>query len=679
MKTHAIFSLLLSLVVAPLFAQETSQYAIYNYRNDGKFNAWLNVEIDSITFSCIDTLGIEHDDIVVQEVWTADSVYRIPMDAIDSIGFRAPEPKLRDNLFYIRDYHINHTISLDSLTVYFNKTISNDSLPSIGQVMLCAMEKSPFDEGFAGKVQKINRLTDRIEVVCSQVGPCDVFERLVMVGTAVSDLGDFESEMKGRRRIKSDEHAIGIEEIDLPDPWKDEWEVKFLDLLSITSKKPTVRYKYYMNISSFYFYISGDIWITHSDLTYNVTFDWEKIMKLGKEYDNVKQIWSLFKDGNYSAIQKADMEKALENDQWEKKIPIPFQAGPFNIVFELGAMLKPQAVDLKAEWEMKSSAFHHIGFYLQGHNPLAPDIEGFTDGWEMDQSNTWTSFPCTSYSADIKIDGSLAFGLFARLNVSMLTKYLVRASIGAEAGIKVSYSGDFTLKDSDCNVPNIYGLLKDTNVGVKCYGKVKGEFGALPFNLINLQAEAEYPFFEGKFYLFPHFTEPSLTTKLGFSRSDNELFCSTVSGNLIPFYSCYPGLGFYSDSGDSEWNNQKAVHIEKDPYNFESFYYGNDEIEYSAYEAKLNKGETYRCYPVFKLFGHLWKAGPYTEFTYPKTLTLEKTALILQKGDSYTIRIDGGWGEYSLSCYPTDVVSAEIETSGMSFRRFKNIGKYSLD
>lgn len=670
MKTHTYNNIVARLLVllvavltlAPAVAQDSRQYAIFNYRNDGSFNAFLNEEIDSISYSCIDTLGIEHDEVVVQEVWTPDSLYRIPIEAIDSLAFHAPVPKMRDNLFYIRDYHISHTLNLEDLTIYFNGTINNDSLPSVGQVVLCLLDEQPFDEGFAGRVMEVNRLGDRIEVVCAQVSPCDVFERLVLVGMAVSDLNEYESKMKVRRKGDS---SMGIEEIELPEKWKDELKVEFLDLLSITSKKPTVRYKYYSDISAFNFYIGGDIWIDHPDLTYKVTFDWDKISKLGKEYDEVKEIWNLFKEGNYDAIRLGEKEKNLEEKQWEKKIPIPFQAGPFDCVFEIGAMMKPEAVNLKANWEMKTSAFHHMGFFVQGHNPLAPSAVGIDEDWKKEGANNWSQKPSTSFKAEVDIEGSLAFGVFARLKASLLTKHLLRASVGAEAGLKLSYTGAFTLTDSDCDVPNVYGLLKDTNVGAKLYGKVKAEAGALPFNLINLQGELEYPFWEGKFYLFPHFTEPSLTNTLyGYSRKDNEMFTTSVSEDLIPFLSCYPGLAFYSDNGNSRWDNREALYLDDISYKFESDVSLLNEIEYSAYEAGLSPGETYRCYPVFKMFGHVWKAGPFTEFTYPKPLSMENPSLILQKNAQQTVRISGGWGDYNISCEPKDVVKAEIEKSG---------------
>ena len=109
MKTHTfnITARLLVLFVTilafvPAIAQDNRQFAIYNYRNDGDINAFLYFEIDSITYSCIDTLGVEHEYVVVQEIWTPDKVYRILLENIDSISFRTPSPEMTEDLTYNR-------------------------------------------------------------------------------------------------------------------------------------------------------------------------------------------------------------------------------------------------------------------------------------------------------------------------------------------------------------------------------------------------------------------------------------------------------------------------------------------------------------------------------------------------------------------------------------------------
>ena len=182
------FLLLATTGIIPVQAQQTSsQYALYNYRNDGNFDAWLNIDIDSITYSHFDLDSIEHDEIVVQDVWTSDSLYRIPMEYIDSIGFRAPAPVMQEGIFYLREYHAAHTLVIDSLTIYFDNSIHRDSLPSIGQAILSSTEVSPYEEGFSGKVKSLEREADRVKVICEYAGIGDFYKKLVMVGKATTE------------------------------------------------------------------------------------------------------------------------------------------------------------------------------------------------------------------------------------------------------------------------------------------------------------------------------------------------------------------------------------------------------------------------------------------------------------------------------------------------------------
>lgn len=71
----------------------SAQDAFYIYRNDGDFNGFFFDEVVRMGYSKLDLDSIEHDIYVVQEVETADSLYRIPLAAIDSIGFQQPEIK----------------------------------------------------------------------------------------------------------------------------------------------------------------------------------------------------------------------------------------------------------------------------------------------------------------------------------------------------------------------------------------------------------------------------------------------------------------------------------------------------------------------------------------------------------------------------------------------------------
>ena len=83
-KLHLI---ILFVSVAMSSLAQTVGEAFYIYRNDGEFNAFFRDEVDSIAYSNYDTDSIYFDEAVMQVVYTQDSIYRIPLAAIDSVTF----------------------------------------------------------------------------------------------------------------------------------------------------------------------------------------------------------------------------------------------------------------------------------------------------------------------------------------------------------------------------------------------------------------------------------------------------------------------------------------------------------------------------------------------------------------------------------------------------------------
>ena len=79
-----ILALCLSLFSMSVYSQTD---AVFVYRNDGDLDAFLLSDIVQMTQSKEDTLGVLHEDFCVQEILTSDTLYRIPISAIDSIGF----------------------------------------------------------------------------------------------------------------------------------------------------------------------------------------------------------------------------------------------------------------------------------------------------------------------------------------------------------------------------------------------------------------------------------------------------------------------------------------------------------------------------------------------------------------------------------------------------------------
>ena len=179
-------SFILCLTAILSFGQSISDRTLYVYRNDGAFNAFYYSEIDSMLCSVIDTVGVEHENYVVQEIYTVDSLYRIPLTAIDSISFITPKIEYRSNVKAINDSWINYVVSVDELTLILSKDIPSGLIPNIGQVLVAETKMSPFENGFAGRVSGIDLSGDNIVINCDKVTLKDIYKKLVCKGRSKS-------------------------------------------------------------------------------------------------------------------------------------------------------------------------------------------------------------------------------------------------------------------------------------------------------------------------------------------------------------------------------------------------------------------------------------------------------------------------------------------------------------
>ena len=68
-------------------AAQSPNEAFFIFRNDGNFNAFFRSQVDSIVYSNYDIDSIFHDEVKTQLIYCADSIFRIPLSAIDSIVF----------------------------------------------------------------------------------------------------------------------------------------------------------------------------------------------------------------------------------------------------------------------------------------------------------------------------------------------------------------------------------------------------------------------------------------------------------------------------------------------------------------------------------------------------------------------------------------------------------------
>lgn len=180
---------------------ELESEAFYIYRNDGEFNGFFYDEVLEMRYSKLSLDSIEYDDFVVQEVVTEDSIYRIPLCAIDSIGFVQPEVILNPGIHDIDETglaaYITNTDYYETF-IYLSKDTPADLLPKPGDVLMRLGNKEEKIPGFGRKVTSVHDDGyNRYVVKVSHLEELsDVFTQLVGVEKLVTD-----NQGKVRRKV----------------------------------------------------------------------------------------------------------------------------------------------------------------------------------------------------------------------------------------------------------------------------------------------------------------------------------------------------------------------------------------------------------------------------------------------------------------------------------------------
>lgn len=153
-----------------------AQHPFYIYRNDGGFNAFYHDDIDSIMYSNYDADSIYHADIVSQVIYAYDSVFVIPLAAIDSVSFITPETVYKPGVRVLEDSFKSFVVSVDSLTIHVSSAISDYLLPLLGDKVVTTVMDDIFPIGFAGEVIEIVPSGTVVDIVCQPVALDEVFE-----------------------------------------------------------------------------------------------------------------------------------------------------------------------------------------------------------------------------------------------------------------------------------------------------------------------------------------------------------------------------------------------------------------------------------------------------------------------------------------------------------------------
>lgn len=538
------FILLLSAVTLSGMAQDIGE-AFYIYRNDGEFNAFFRDEVLSIEYSNYDLDSVYHDDVVVQDVYTEDSIYRIPLAAIDSVGFVQPEKEFQPDVMCIDESWLPYVIGITDNSISFSPYTPAELLPQQGQVVVAETYEPPFETGFSGRVSQIKTYTNSIVCNVEDVLLSDIYRRLVTIGISYSE-GAEGNATYSKKRILATNTKHGVK-FPLP-PITD----LTIGPVSI-SCTPTIIMKYIVCL-------------------------WEQNLM-----DYVKIWCDQTYDGSVSINAKLENSYTPEPKWVGPSINVPTPVpGLYGRVQVGGFFRATGSVQLSATKK----------FYRHGKSGfIYSEKNGFS------KINEWDNPPKEDWEASVSIDGSISAGVAGRLQFGIGHEKLASADITLYVGPEIS--GHAELKATDLVVDkNLYNSIKDAEITLSIIADVVPGYQLLGFKSSKVMPEPpthqdtpislKFTWPINHWYLVPEFD--NLKWQADINGGD---LTGDIYRNLLPKVS----LGWalydkYDNLYKSEYFPETYRKVEDWPHQGLAYHFEN-----------LKKNTMYKAYPIVKLLG----------------------------------------------------------------------------
>ena len=541
--------------------------AFYIYRNDGDFNAFFRDEVDSIAYSSYDADSVYYDEIVTQLVYTSDSVYRIPLAAIDSVGFVQPETIFHPNVVQMSKKGLmDYLKGVDGMSLFFDTSIPRELRPNVGEVLLYTDFENPFlSDGFVGKVLETQMTSDAFRVDCDSIYDIfDIFEQLISI-----------------EKIE-DESVAASRKV------SDEW------ISNRNSLNFNVGFSRQM-LNSESFSLSGSVNGTYiATVVYNITRK--------EQYINLR----IDHDWQYSTHLNFKNELGSFGSLIGRVVELP--AIRFAHVFKFqiaGAPFVKGEGNMELDLSFNSPVHSYLGqaVYRNGH----------FSGWNRKKPTQGGIRPNVENA--FSLNGSLQAGLmidfWLGLDVSIkgIAKDFLKVGTGLDFYVGPKLLGDFSMKMGTENPVNYYSIYKDSKIGI--------DWLHVDYEFFGEAALAGHKFPKAMFcngsidsplnrnwYILPEFSDLTIN-------KDNKNKKATVSTTptrdiLFPLGI---GVGLYDSEGTLM--NTK----------YESFNYKreNEGFEVRQTFSSLEQGKEYTAKPFIKFLGGEIPAVPAKTFKLDET------------------------------------------------------------
>ena len=537
--------------------------AFYIYRNDGQFNAFFRDEVISIDYSYEDADGNTYDEIVTQIVNTADSVYKIPLAAIDSVCFVTPPTVYKQDVTRMELNLLDYIIGADSLTLKLKPGTPSQIIPVIGDKLILLEGCDVLPNGFSGIVSNVHNGSISIDVVCEQAYLEDLFDSFCSASTVYGSSPDaeyasraFSTNGSHRATYNPDDVVYSLGPYKIDRSYEVSQGIAFDGDLALTGSasfsveiQPTLKIHTFLILGEgqgtyFQYRISGDLRVTsrsslYGGLSYNHDFEGREI-----------------------------------------KCPIPQTGNTVNFYFNPGLFVRADATITAS---LTSTQIYTFGsafdFSSKGQNTLKPSIGGRLASSSVDMSGC--------------LDGSLAGGAYAEIGFNLLSRELAKVCVRGELGAR--FSGSFVFRNSDIDNATkdtkLYERLKASNIELSSF--VNASLQASVAHTGNgLTWELSEPIHTWD--RVPTFANTSFKQKLNPHTSADA--STQLSGDcLIPVMA---GLSVRDKNGNEV----------DDYYPSTAFDKGDKPLSYTF--TNLSSDEDYTLYPKVRIFGYEMLASP---------------------------------------------------------------------
>ena len=175
MRRTLVFLTLLTAMVTQIAAQ---QVLYFHYKNGQSFAC----EVSDISFITYDK-SPGSDDYDIQVIYFKDNTSQeIPFSKVDSVGFNAPAPVLKDNAVVLDASFEDYIIKGDTVSFTMRKDTPASKRPKVGNVVGSTFDNEVFADGIIARVTGITETAEGINYTCEKATIEDVYDEIFYYG-----------------------------------------------------------------------------------------------------------------------------------------------------------------------------------------------------------------------------------------------------------------------------------------------------------------------------------------------------------------------------------------------------------------------------------------------------------------------------------------------------------------